>query len=121
LILPVGCRRIREPLPARLRVGAALAAALAGAACGGSQPDEPSTGKRGGAQAEEQVVDELGLDRDHADVALRLCDRRAVEAVQVDGDEAIDTWRELRGKAASRVRVVALDSPARAWSNDLVA
>jgi Domain of unknown function (DUF4253) len=81
-----------------------LAYALLVGGCGGSQPDDPPTGKTGGAQAEERVVDELGLESVHAEVPLRLCDGSAVEVVQVNGVEAIDTWRELRGEARASGR-----------------
>jgi hypothetical protein len=89
-----------------------LAYALLVGACGASRPDDPPTGKTGGEQAEEQVVDELGLKRPHAQVPLRLCDRSGVEVVQVDGDTAIETWRELRGRArTSGLWPVVIGSP----------
>jgi hypothetical protein len=76
-----------------------LAYALLVGACGESQREDDPTGKTGGAQAP-------------AEVPLRLCDGSAVEVVQVDGDEAIDTWRELRGEArASGLWPILIGSP----------
>jgi hypothetical protein len=73
-----------------------LACALVVGGCGASRPDDPPT----------------GLKRPGAEVPLKLCDRSAVELVRVDGDGAIETWRELRGRAkASGLWPVVIGSP----------
>jgi hypothetical protein len=90
------------------RPAALLACAVLLAGCGGSQPDKSPTGKTGGAQGDDQVVDE----RAHAEVPLRLCDRSAVDVVQAAGDEAADTWQGLRRQAStSGVWPVMIGSP----------
>jgi Domain of unknown function (DUF4253) len=86
----------------RVKGGAALVLACAlVVACGGSGQEEPSTGKTGGAQAEERLADELGGAPPAAEVPLRLCDGSEVEVVRVGGDEAIEAWRKLRDEAGT--------------------
>jgi hypothetical protein len=87
--------------------------ALLVGACGDSGSKKSPPAKSGGSQAEESLVDELGGDPPHGDVPLELCDGSAVEVVRVAGDEAIEKWRELRGRAGpSGPRPVLIGSPA---------
>jgi Domain of unknown function (DUF4253) len=85
----------------RCAVVALLVCGVLAGGCNGSEPDDPSSGKADGTRAEARVLDELGLEATQSSGPLRFCDRSRVEVIQVKGEEAIDTWRELRAEASN--------------------